>query len=156
MGVIAIAAAGLASRPAYAEDWLAIWLMAATIGYLVGGVWLISKARNDGIKLSKGIGSRFLLNLSPPLLAGAVLTLVLYRAGVAEVIPGVWLLLYGVGVVTGGAFSVPVIPVMGLCFMALGLLSFILPFSWSNILLVVGFGGLHIVFGWIIAKHHGG
>jgi hypothetical protein len=117
---------------------------------------LIKKARGDGVKLSKGVGRRFLLNLSPPLLAGAVMTLVLYQAQATTDIPGMWLLLYGVGVVTGGAFSVRIVPIMGLCFMALGLLSFLAPFSWTNVLLASGFGGLHMLFGLIIAKYHGG
>jgi hypothetical protein len=84
------------------------------------------------------------------------MTPVLYQAQAITVIPGMWLLLYGVGVVTGGAFSVRIVPIMGLCFMALGLLSFLAPVSWTNALLASGFGGLHIIFGLIIAKHHGG
>jgi hypothetical protein len=156
MGITAFIAALFASRPAYSESWLWIWLTAAVIGLVQGGWMLIKKARGDGVKLSKGVGRRFLLNLSPPLLAGAVMTLVLYQAQATTVIPGMWLLLYGVGVVTGGAFSVRIVPIMGLCFMALGLLSFLAPFSWTNVLLASGFGGLHMLFGLIIAKYHGG
>jgi MFS family permease len=156
MGITALIAAWFAGQPDYSENWLWIWLLAALIGFIQGGWSLISKARGDGVKLSNGVGRRFLLNLSPALIAGAVLTLVLYQAQATQVIPGMWLLLYGVGVVTGGAFSVRVVPVMGLFFMALGLLSFVLPSSWTNVLLATGFGGLHIIFGLIITKHYGG
>jgi hypothetical protein len=90
------------------------------------------------------------------LIVGAILTLVLYRAGLTGAIPGMWLLLYGTGIVTGGAFSVQIVPVMGTCFMALGALAMFCPFSWSSFFLAGGFGGLHIIFGFIIARRYGG
>ena len=89
-------------------------------------------------------------------LAGALLTVVLLRAGSSAVLPGIWLLLYGTGVVTGGAFSVRIVPVMGLGFMALGAVALVAPPAWGNALLAAGFGGLHIVFGAVIARRHGG
>ena len=61
-----------------------------------------------------------------------VLTPVFVAAGLMARLPGCWLLLYGTAVATGGAFSVRVVPVMGLCFMALGVAAFAAPAAWGN------------------------
>jgi hypothetical protein len=109
-----------------------------------------------GVELYRGVARRFLMNLTPPILAAVVLTAVLLRAGATGAIPGMWLLLYGTGVVTGGAFSVRPVPLMGACFMTLGAATLLLPSDWSNLLLAAGFGGLHLVFGALIARRYGG
>jgi hypothetical protein len=90
------------------------------------------------------------------MIAGAVLTLVLYRHGLFGMMPGVWLLLYGVAVVTGGAFSVKVVPIMGVSFMAMGTAALFCPPAWANGFMAAGFGLLHIAFGIVIARRYGG
>jgi hypothetical protein len=159
MGLSAIVAALLASRAAGAGDqagWLTIWVVDAVLASLFGGWALARKARKADVRVSRGAGRRFLFSLSPPLIAAAVLTVVLYGAGAVSAIPGMWLLLYGAGVVTAGTFSVRPVPVMGVCFMLIGAAAFLLPAAWSDLLLGLGFGGLHIVFGTIIARRYGG
>ena len=99
---------------------------------------------------------RFFLNLAPPLLAGAVLTVALAAAGKFELLPGLWLLLYGTGVLTGGAFSIRAVPLMGLCFMVLGIVTLLLSPHWNPVMMGVGFGGLHLLFGAVIARYYGG
>jgi hypothetical protein len=89
-------------------------------------------------------------------MVGALLTVVLYRAGLAAAIPGTWLLLYGTGVVTGGAYSVRVVPIMGMCFMLLGGVALFCPMPVANLLLGIGFGCLHVAFGFVIARKFGG
>jgi hypothetical protein len=121
------------------------------------GVWAMSrKARKADLPLLSGAGRRFFLSFLPPALAGAVLTGALVRSGDLSLIPGVWLLLYGAAVVTGGTFSVRVVPLMGLCFMVLGGIALVSEPSWGDPLLAAGFGGLHLIFGLYIARKHGG
>jgi hypothetical protein len=101
-------------------------------------------------------GRKFVLSFAPPLLMGALVTLVLYRAGVSGLVPGMWLCLYGTGIVTGGAFSIRIVPVMGLAFVSLGGCAFFCPPIWNDVFLAAGFGGLHILFGIVIARRYGG
>jgi hypothetical protein len=156
IGVTALAASYLAARQPTALGWLEIWVAEAIISILIAGWLMDRKARSLGVPLLSGPGRKVAFSLSPPLVVGALLTVVLFRAGSTEAIPGMWLLLYGTGVVTGGMFSVSIVPVMGVCFMVLGAGTLFAPASWGNWLMAAGFGGLHIVFGTIIARKYGG
>ena len=142
IGVTALAATYVAAHQSTARGWLGTWLAEAIISLLIAGWLMDRKARASGTPLLSGPGRKVAFSLSPPLLAGALLTVVLYRAGLANAIPGVWLLLYGTGVVTGGMFSVRVVPVMGLCFMLLGAVALFCPPAWGNLFMAAGFGGL--------------
>jgi hypothetical protein len=155
MGVSALVAALLAAS-VLANHWLAVWIGDALVAFGIGGWTMAGKARGQGVRLLRGVTQRFFLGLTPPIVAAAVLTPVLLEVGAAHAVPGTWLLLYGAGVVAGGTYSVRPVPIMGLCFMALGLLAFLVPFSAANLLLGLGFGGLHVVFGAIIARRYGG
>jgi hypothetical protein len=156
MGASALAAAAIATRAISPEMWLATWGLEALVA-LATGVWAMSlKARAAQLPLLSGAGRKFALNLSPPLFAGAFLTVALYRLGLVSLLPGVWLLLYGVAVVTAGAFSVRAVPAMGVCLMALGAAALFSPAAWGNAFMAAGFGGVQMVFGLVIARRHGG
>jgi hypothetical protein len=156
MGLIALCAAVVAARQQSVEAWLLTWIVAAALSLLSAGWATVRKARRANVPLLSGPGRKCALSFSPPVLAGALLTLVLYRAGLTEVIPGMWLLLYGAGVVTGGAFSVSALPAMGVCFMLLGAPALFCPAPWRDWLMAGGFGGLHLIFGALIAWRYGG
>jgi hypothetical protein len=156
MGLTALAAAPLAANRSSITEWLAAWLCASALALTIGGWSMAVKARRAGTSVFSYSGRRFVLSYVPPLAVGALLTVVLVRAGLYSALPGTWLLLYGTGVVTGGAFSVRVVPIMGLCFMALGALALLAPPAWGDPLMAAGFGGLHIIFGLIIARRYGG
>jgi hypothetical protein len=156
VGVTALVAAVVAARQASTELWLATWLGEATVALAIGGWTLARKAYAVNDPILSGPGRRFGLSFLPPMVVGGLLTVALYRAGLAAALPGAWLLLYGTAVVTGGAFSVRVVPLMGLCFMALGAVALLGPPAWGNWCMAAGFGGLHVVFGVVIARRYGG
>jgi hypothetical protein len=156
VGILAIIVAIVASMQQSATDALNIWLAAAVLSPAIAMWAMVRKSRSAKMPLLSGPGRKFVLSFSPPMIVGALLTLVLYRAGFFAPIPGVWLLLYGTGVVAGGAFSVKIVPVMGLCFMAAGVIALFAPMSWSHPILGAAFGGLHIAFGIPIARSYGG
>ena len=156
MGASALAAAAVSVGASTPDEWLGVWLAEAFLALAIG-VWSITaKARRFRVPLFAGPARRFLLTLSPPLAAGALVTLALQRAGEAEILPGIWLLFYGTAVVTGGAFAVRIVPVMGIGFMLLGAIALFCPASWGTAFLAAGFGGLQIGFGILIAKRYGG
>jgi hypothetical protein len=156
VGATALVAAVLAARQPTPELWLATWLGEAVIALAIGGWTMVRKAYAVHDPILSGPGRRFGLSFLPPMVVGGLLTVALYRAGLWHALPGAWLLLYGTGFVTGGAFSVRIVPVMGLGFMAVGAAALLGPAAWINWLMAAGFGGLHIVFGAVIARRYGG
>ncbi len=155
MGLTALVAAAIASSQPTPERWLLVWVLEAALAVAIGVAAMQRKARRAKLPILSGAGRKFLLSFLPPSLAGAVLTVALWQAGAVSLLPGTWLLLYGVAVVTGGAFSVKVVPVMGMCVMALGVFTLALPAA-GDLSMAAGFGGLQILFGTIITRRHGG
>jgi hypothetical protein len=156
IGLTALGAAAIAAGQPSLESWLAIWLAEGLLAWTLGLTATVIKSQRVHLPLLSGPGRKFLLGFAPPLAVGALLTLALYRAGTGAPMPGTWMLLYGMGVLTGGAASVRVVPLMGLCFMAIGAAALFAPPMWGNWLLAAGFGGVHIVFGTIITVKYGG
>lgn len=156
VGVTALVAAWVAARQPTPLAWLTVWLGEGLLALAIGTITLARKARAVDNALLSGPGRRFGLSFLPPMVVGGLLTFALYFAGQQRLIPATWLLLYGTGVITGGAFSVRIVPVMGLSFFALGVAALLAPAQWGNAFLAAGFGGLHIVFGSIIARRYGG
>ncbi|HKO99896.1 MAG TPA: hypothetical protein VJU86_23180 [Pyrinomonadaceae bacterium] len=156
IGGTALIAAFIASRQTSFKNWMTVWLVEEVVALLIAGWSMDRKARRSNAALLSGPGRKIIFSLTPPIFVGGLLTIVLYRAGLTDAIPALWLLLYGTGVITGGMFSVSVVPIMGLCFMSLGTAALLAPPGFADWFMAVGFGGLHIVFGSIIARKYGG
>ena len=156
MGITALVAAAAAAMQRTPRAWFAVWLVEAFVAIAIAAPAAATKAHRANSKLFSGPGRKFLLSFAPPIIAGGLLTFEFYNAGTVTRLPGVWLLLYGAAVVTGGAFSVRVVPVMGLCLMGLGGCALFAPATWGNFFMAGGFGVLQIAFGLWIARHYGG
>ena len=156
IGMTAIAAAVLAARQTAPRAWAAIWLAEAFVAVAIAAPAAATKARRANSSLFSGPGRRFFLSFAPPIVVGGLLTLALFHLAAMSALPGVWLLLYGTAIVTGGAFSVRAVPIMGLCLMALGAAALFAPASWGNLFMAAGFGLVQIAFGFWIALRYGG
>jgi hypothetical protein len=156
MGVSAVLTAFLTSRLPSRLFWFEAWLGEALLALGIGLFAMVQKGKAVKSPLLDGPGRKFALSLLPSMFAGGVLTLFLYQQGLYQLMPGVWLILYGVAVTTGGAFSVRVVPLMGVSFMLLGTAALFSPLEWANLYMGAGFGGLQILFGAIIARRYGG
>jgi hypothetical protein len=156
MGLTAIGAAWVASRQHSPRAWLTVWLVEAFIAVAIAASTAATKAHRASAGLFTGPGRKFLLSFTPPIIVGGLLTFALFQAGLLTALPGVWLLLYGTAIVTGGAFSVRVVPVMGLALMGLGAIALFAPSNWGDSFMAAGFGVLQIGFGLWIARCHGG
>jgi hypothetical protein len=156
MGLTALAAAALASRQSSPRGWVAVWLAEAFVAVAIAAPAAATKARRANSSLFSGPGRKFVLSFAPPIVVGGLLTLALLQAGAFGMLPAVWLLLYGTAIVTGGAFSVRAVPIMGLCLMGLGAVALVAPQSWGNLFMAAGFGVVHIAFGVWIALRYGG
>ena len=153
-GVVALVTAAVAA--AGRVGWVGPWLAAAGAAPVVSLAAIVRKMRRPGAAPVNGVARKILLAFTPTMFAGALLTGALLHLGATRILPGVWLLLYGAAVMAAGAFSVRAVPVMGLCFIALGGIALLTPPGWGNALLAIGFGGFHVVFGTFIARRHGG
>lgn len=156
VGISVAPAVWIASRQTNVAGWIYVWLAEAVVAVAIGVAATQVKARRAGLPLTSGPGRKFALSFLPPLIAGALLTPVLYRSGLTSMLPGTWLLLYGTGIVTGGAFSLPLVPFMGLCFMGAGIGALFSPACWGDAWMLAGFGGIHVVCGFQIARRYGG
>ncbi|HUF14076.1 MAG TPA: hypothetical protein VMN78_13310 [Longimicrobiales bacterium] len=153
-GVTALVAAAIASGRE-GDAWLWVWLVEAAVGLALTVGFSVRKARRAGTALTRGSGRKFLLGFAPPALVAVVLTPALVVAGADAILPGAWLLLYGAAITTAGTFSVRAVPTMGVAFILVGALALLFP-DGRDAWLALGFGGLHVVFGGIIARRYGG
>lgn len=156
MGLAGLAAAIIAPAQATANGWLITWLAAAFVASAAGIVAILIKSRQFGVPFFSRPARQFALSFAPAILAGALLTAACYRSGSIELLPGLWLLLYGSAVVAGGTFSVRIVPLTGILFLFLGAIALFSSPLVASICLGAGFGGLNIIFGIIIARNHGG
>jgi len=156
IGLTALVAAALAPATETGPGWLIVWVAEGVVAAAISAVTITRKARRLGLPLSSGPARKFALAFLPSLAAGAILTFSLTAHGLGSLLPGTWLLLYGTAVTAAGSLSVRIVPLMGVIFMVAGAVALLFAPAYGNALMAAGFGGLHIVFGAVIARSFGG
>ena len=156
IGATAIGAALLSAATRSPTRWVFIWLCEACLSMAISIYTMVLKARAAQLPLWSEPARKIVFSFAPPMLVGALLTLLFFERGLLSLLPGVWMLLYGVGVIAAGTFSVRIVPVMGMAFMGVGVVALFAPPSWATACMAAGFGALHLFFGTLIARRHGG
>jgi hypothetical protein len=156
IGITAVVAAWISSHTVLSDRWLAVWFGEATIAVAIAMGTTTWKVRDARVPMVSGPARKFALSFVPTMIAGAVLTGLLVTRGDHALLPALWMLLYGAAVVSAGTFSVRIVPVMGACFMACGVVALLIPALSRDVMMATTFGGLHMLFGALIARRHGG
>ncbi|HEY9722046.1 MAG TPA: hypothetical protein V6D47_08520 [Oscillatoriaceae cyanobacterium] len=156
LGLLATVAAVVSAVQPDTWHWIAVWLAVAIIATPYGFWTMHRKARKLSTSLWSTNGRKVLLSFLPPVVASACLSVPLMLGHHDALLAPSWLLMYGAGIMAAGSHSVSTVPLMGGAFMGLGVLAFFTPLGWSSVMMGLGFGVLHLVFGTLIARRHGG
>jgi len=154
-GTTSMLAAWFAAQQTSDLAWLSVWMAELGVAAIATFGLTAIKARAQGGSLWSSNGKKLLFAFFPAMTAGGLLTLASVLQGNFSWLPGIWLSIYGAAVMTGGAHSVGALPMMGALFMLLGALVLLAGFP-GDLMLGLGMGGLHIVFGSIVWRYHGG
>ena len=155
IGCTALVIGPVAARESRA-GWVVTWVVEAFVAAGISAWFMARKAHRAGVPLLSGPVRKLVLSFAPAMFVGAVLTVLALYLRIPRLLPGLWMLLYGTGVLSAGTYSVPIVPVMGAGFMAVGTIALFAPAAWGTALLMAGFGGLHVLFGVLIARKYGG
>jgi hypothetical protein len=156
IGTTAIVAALVSATRGPSVEWVVVWAVEAFLALLISVWFMYDKARSASLPLLTGSARKLLFSFTPVFVVGIVVTFAFMQRGMYALLPGIWMLLYGTGVVAAGAFSVRIVPVMGAAFIVVGAGTLFAPAAWNTALMILSFGLLHIVFGILIARRHGG
>ncbi len=153
-GIVGLVAASLAWAGGVAAD-LRVWIPAAALSVVTATTANAIKARRSEMQLWSGVMQRIVWVMAPTLIAGGLLTFAMVGQGASQLLPGMWLALYGAGVTAGGTLSVRAIRWMGIGFLVLGAVALLDP-GFGLGMMAAGFGGLHVAIGLDIVWRHGG
>ena len=156
IGVTAIFAALFAASQTAPVEWVLVWGGEAILALGISVWFMYNKAKTASLPLLTGSARKLLFSFTPVAAVGMLVTFAFMKRGMIPLLPGMRMVLYGTAVVAAGAFSVRIVPVMGAAFILTGAVALFAPPTWSTALLIAGFGVLHIVFGVVIARRHGG
>ncbi|MCY3022905.1 MAG: hypothetical protein NTW87_28335 [Planctomycetota bacterium] len=142
------------AQPAAGWPFVAVWSGVLAVTALALAVLTAMKARRRGEAVWTPIARTAFAALLGPGMAGLASSAALALTGRFEMLPGLWLVLYGCGLWAVSFFAPLFLRVLGVAFMILGLC------AWSKmdcaaLWLGLGFGGLHVLFGAVVlARYH--
>ena len=117
---------------------------------IISGIFFTSrKAKKNGQTILGPMAVRMLINLAIPLITGGIFCLVLFRHDEFGLIAPATLIFYGLALVNGGKYTLNDIRNLGIAEIGLGIIGLFYP-GFGLELWAIGFGVLHIVYGWMM------
>jgi hypothetical protein len=120
------------------------------VASLVTGVWFsMKKAERYHVTLWNSTSRRLLTNLAIPLITGGLFILIVLYNGHYGIAAPASLIFYGLALIQGSQYTYDDVRYLGLTEIAIGLIAALLP-GYGLLFWFIGFGILHIVYGFIM------
>lgn len=134
----------------------ALWLGSVLASLALYYAIALRDAKRLGVSLESRPSQLARRAMGPSLLAAAVISLRLVVDGTLGYLPGIWILAYGVALVNAGLFSTQAPRVLGLLFIAVGILAILAWPQFDLALTGLSFGAFHVGFGWFVLSRKSG
>jgi hypothetical protein len=121
--------------------------LAVLVASIVTGILLsYRKAKTKGQPFWSKISKALLFHMATPLVAGGLLIIIFIVRGYFGIVAPASLVFYGLSLVSASNFTFNAVKSLGLCEIALGLISALYP-GYGLYFWAIGFGVLHIIYG---------
>lgn len=130
-------------RTSFALVWSAVFVVAFA-GHLM---FTFGRARQRGESVWSRQARTVLLAVLPSFVVGVAATVLIWRLDRLDLLPALWLTLYGCGALATSFFAPRSIAWLGITCLAFGIVSLLTPHSHALLTMAVGFGVTHIGFG---------
>lgn len=139
-----------------------MWFAIGVAGVLLETILTLLAAKRQGMSATVRSARVATFSLTPSVVVAMVLTIKFLiptepqREEIQYIVP-MWMMLYGTGVYTAGLFSIRAPRILGLAFLALGIVALMAFQGYGVVTAALSFGVLHIVFGiYILGKQKQG
>jgi hypothetical protein len=154
-GNAGVAAGTLALLGCALRLWLNTPFLLTWIGVLLAACGAIvyftaEMARANGEPFWTRQARTVVLALTPALICALVMTAVLARVGQETLLPGVWMLLWGVGALAMSFFTPRMISLLGVAFMVAGTATLIAGPVSDSLAMGLTFGAIHLAYGIVL------
>ena len=142
-----------------AQIWFCVmWFVIGVLGIVLEVVFTGVAAKRQGISTTIRSAKVVTFSMTPSVVVAMVLTVkflmpVEPRPEEIQYIVPIWMMLYGTGVYTAGLFSIRPPRVLGICFIAMGVVALLAFPGYGIVTAALSFGLLHVVFGGYILRN---
>jgi len=143
----------IGAQPKHGLQFVAVWGAVLLCAAVVQSWMTVMKAGQRGEAVFTPIARTATASLLGPGIAGIAGSGIFIATGQWMLLPGLWLLLYGCGLWSVSFFAPLFLRVLGAGFIVLGLCAWYFTES-AALWLGTGFGGLHLVFGFVVLARY--